>query len=1039
MNITKKKIIIICSAVLLVVGALSVFSYIRQQKELTRFKWIEMLCMEENIDGGSESDPYYLDVRRGNKYYDSVQSAAEHDIIPLTKRFKGKKKATGEFVAITAIRSVGENRLKLALDIEDGLDDSNYIDIALKYDLISEEKLDSAMTEDDCRDILDRLNSLYFSAFWKDDYEEVTYKDGVLEIPDKMVEFIGRENGEYTSIDCYDNVEISDGTVVVFTDERTGIKVAKKVLRADGYGLYELTDATLEETVSKLRVSDITEITAQDIINYYGLESASGSTETKTFPFNSESQGFTVKFESGDDDGSNWLKVSIVDNATGLKTELPAETLPALEEELSGEINISRIAVAGTVDYDVLEGFKCADVAVDADISAKAGLKVSSEKRIPLFKVTVPLAYGAAAINARINLVINTEGTVTLSADIPVMYNLGYDSKTGKLRNHNDISVENGSFTIDCKGSLDGELQSILSVLQICNIVDAEASVGANAEAKTENRKTGMVCTDVSIKAPVAKLSIFGDDEAESILNDVIGKVYDTDRLNWTFDSIAKEYSLHHEIGTDGTRRFVDQCTYDGKAAKATGEIEKPEEEEEILLDKTYAIQFDLGGGNTSPAFEFDYSGNWDLYDTGMSVDHSSQGIYLTNDRGGEIRLMHLSNIVDQGGGYGMRFDNAWTQKVADSSFRYGSFGDFAVAQMFLENGYSYYGGETEDWQEIWITQEDDNYRYSGKDRLHSMYGVLPESSLGTWDSLNPPRFTTVGGEKKVLMFEYTQGYDLGMIAYPPEDGWTEDELEEVLAILASFRIKKTTEFSSSSEEHDCDYGKVISTTASIACKDCGKTLLDYRFDRFELNGQYSQNAQKINEYLKEELEENYGQYLDEKNVNIEDKGISSICTEHEYQSEAICSSVMEVTLVGKKHLSVYMCENIEIPSAMRGGYVSYHSYLFNLDTGEQEGIAGLFSGSREEFKTLVAEKTVDHYLNATGYERSTLDYCFKNKEEVYDAAYKTVDIEDRPIKYTEDGIYYVFETGTLTGFTIDYVGEIFIPYSELTGGNTDF
>ena len=738
----------------------------RQDRDaVTRYEWIKALCDRENIEGYETNTPFYDDVDKGNEYYDYVQAAVERDIIPITETFDGDEASTGKFVALTAMRSVGAARIKLSLEIDDGISDDDFIDIAVEYELISKKALNKSMSAVECQQLLDKLDELYYTAFLRDDYEYIEYKDNVIVIPDERVVDYALDYSAVVVDPDYDN--FTEGSIIVFTDKTTHCAVARKIVGEGENGEYTLSVPEMDEVIEELKVSDIVDITAEDIFKYYGQQEKPSIVNTAFFntPHVYESKGFTVKVDTSSNTGDNRLEISVINNDTGAKIEIPNDIKLEDYEKYTGEFCVKQLTIATMVNWS--DGkMDYVDLAMDMDMHGEAGIESEIEKRIPLY-TTPPILIGQTGltVSIRLNLLVDAKGSITVLADIPVIYDIGYDSSKGGIKKQRNISVENGELLMDASGELSAEVEGILKFLEIMSIVDAEVRVGAIAEAKTEVRDTGMICGDVEAKAPVVRFAFCDDDDADSLL----GKFYDADRLETTLDAKAKQFHFHHEIYPDGKEAFVEECTYKGPEHKTAEERieEKIDERDRFTPDKdglfTYTTKYGIINAITCPTFKFDYPDNWMIteehFDPGNGI---IEEVVLEDQRGAQIIYMHYTEL----GNGGNTMISGETRKVAESKFvpsypagtdtDMSYLGAFAVARVCYGN-----------------TDEETNY---------DDYGVIPEKNLGSFEDVMGS-----DGIYELLSFEYPRA-KYCFVANPPLDGWTEQEREEMIGILASFR-----------------------------------------------------------------------------------------------------------------------------------------------------------------------------------------------------------------------------------------------------------
>ena len=172
----------------------------------------------------------------------------------------------------------------------------------------------------------------------------------------------------------------------------------------------------------------------------------------------------------------------------------------------------------------------------------------------------------------------------------------------------------------------------------------------------------------------------------------------------------------------------------------------------------------------TSPKFSFDYSDNWTVTaDECTPGEIISEQITLTSNSGSEISYMAHSSLDSSGGRDIVQYEFT---KVADSQFvpsyaagtdtDYSYLGNFVVAQVKAVGQYDMKTGE--------LMPFDGGVSYA----------VIPESCLGTHD------ITGLGGLQQELSFEYAS-YRM-FTATPSANGITDEELNEIIQILSSFR-----------------------------------------------------------------------------------------------------------------------------------------------------------------------------------------------------------------------------------------------------------
>ncbi|MDD3340051.1 MAG: hypothetical protein PHS82_14480 [Lachnospiraceae bacterium] len=191
---------------------------------------------------------------------------------------------------------------------------------------------------------------------------------------------------------------------------------------------------------------------------------------------------------------------------------------------------------------------------------------------------------------------------------------------------------------------------------------------------------------------------------------------------------------------------------------------------DEIALNHTYTTKFGETNLITYPRLLFAYPDNWSV--SLEEVTPYTERVVLTNERGANIEY---SQGKDPGSGQGYTYTafayRADVSKVADSNFvpgwiqgtDYSQLGKFMVAKVDVN-------GELD-------RQLDDEYTDIDGG---SFYVVAPESKIGTIEyipeTVNP-------------YSEFDFGYG-SFVAYAPDQQFTEQEVQEITQILASFRTE---------------------------------------------------------------------------------------------------------------------------------------------------------------------------------------------------------------------------------------------------------
>lgn len=541
------------------------------ENAVSRYEWIEMLTKRMGLQEYTTETPYFTDVALNNPYFVYVQSAAEQEIIETGTDFDGEDFATGQFIALTAMKIIGESKFRIYFGVDEVVTDNTYMEFALEHGLIEKEKLKKGFTREECEQVLETLKNLYFGEFWKDDYSNVVYRDGVIELTSKDVL---RSNIDGSKVVVTDDVinSCKAGTIIVFTQEDTGLKLAREITSIDADGTLMLNTVELEKAVETLTVSDITEVTFDDIVNYYCLnENISVSNNlmfqqqdmsfinARVFSGEVNSKGYTISVSTQGEDEKRCIAIQITENITGISYTLPISEKVKREDDYAAEINIDRICVGGQVDYSLWGGLKYAEAAVDAHATFKSEIKAEKEKKILLFQTPVSLGNGLIGADIQIYLVLSLDGNISFEAELPIEASVSYEKNRGLRNFDHHVSVEDPMIKVNCSASVELRIEPVLMVLGCPNVMDMELDIGVSAEAKVITQPNSQICADISISFPVMTVSVCGDDDIDTIIGDM--NVSGEWEIISSDDAPIKR-GLHYELLTGIKAQFVKECTY---------------------------------------------------------------------------------------------------------------------------------------------------------------------------------------------------------------------------------------------------------------------------------------------------------------------------------------------------------------------------------------------------------------------------------------------------------------------------------------------
>lgn len=777
-----------------------------EEDDISRYEWIEMLCEQNEMTDYQNSEPYYEDVDASNTYFPYIQSAVEWKLIDSGKKFEGDGYASGRFVALTAMKTIGEKKLQIYLETEEAITDSAYIELAIERELIEKEQLAKGLSAEECGQVLEKLKNIYFTEFWKDDYADVNYEEDVIQL---SAGDVLQSNADGTKIVVTDDVRntLEEGTVIVFEQESTGLKLARKITGVDSDGALSLGDVKIGYVVESLTVSDITELTFEDIVNYYGSAGDISAADnlnyqqvdaklinTTVFSADVNSKGFKLSLSTEGEDGDRHLEIEVTDNATGKSVTLPIHDKVESDCEYNAEIDIDKILIGGQVQYSIWNGgLEYAEVAVDAHSTLSGEISAGTEKKIPLWKTPVPLGNGVIGVDIQVNLVLSVDGKISFEAELPVELSLYYEKDKG-LRNWKpEISFENPTIEANCDASAMFGLEPTLVVLGCLNVMDAEADMGMTASAKVVTHPNSQVCAEISAAYPVITISVCGDGDADTL----IGKM--GLEKEWEIISSDKapfRFGLHYEVLPDKSQQFVKECTYSeaksaygkGKStyseAKSTKEYDKPNNENDVQMSNTYYTRYKEITGIDRPEFCFDYPDGWTITREEVVEDREDDTymqyygelVELTNDRGACVTYtQYKMDPGSVGTGSVFRYIVEYeVEKVKDSRLKptdISESGGLMVARIKELGGVDSEGSH---YNSDWVS-----------------YAVLPCNKEGL-QTTNIPGYYGMCSfyYPKPDSFQIESSYAINPYTFIAEGNgdFTEEEEKEVIAILSSFR-----------------------------------------------------------------------------------------------------------------------------------------------------------------------------------------------------------------------------------------------------------
>ena len=330
--------------------------------------------------------------------------------------------------------------------------------------------------------------------------------------------------------------------------------------------------AKLDEVVESLTVSDITDLTFDDIVNYCGLDenmssennlmsqqNSAGLINAAVFSGEVNSKGYKISVSTQGEDDKRCIAIQITDNETGVSYALPISDKVKREDEYSAEINIDKIYVGGQIDYSLLGGLKYAEAAVDVHATFKSEIKANEEKKISLFKTPVPLGNGLLAADIQIYLVLSVDGSLSFEAELPIEASVSYEKNRGLRNFDHHISLEDPMIEVNCTAGAGLRIEPVLIVLGCPNVMDVELDCGVSVGATVTTQPNSQICADLSVSFPIITISVCEDDEKDTIIGDM-GLSAEWEVM--TSDNAPIKKGLHYELGPGKRAEFVKECTY---------------------------------------------------------------------------------------------------------------------------------------------------------------------------------------------------------------------------------------------------------------------------------------------------------------------------------------------------------------------------------------------------------------------------------------------------------------------------------------------
>lgn len=741
--------------------------------DISKNEWIKLLCEYVGANENNSKKAYFEDVNEDDEFYSYIQAAVEWKFIDKQLKFDGNQKASGKFIALSAIKSIGDAKLSIYYEKENFTED-DYLEIAIENELIESAKMEIGISYEEAQNVIEKLDELSFSLFWPTNKGKIEYNDCVIEIEDEKIEKYDKSNEQIYFYEQSATIEAND----IISFNYNGFKIIRKI-KGINNNCYLLEIPDIEDAIKNLTVSDVKEMSIDDIKKYYGEENlevvksegiGDFTNISKIYSGEKEYNGFKIDALVNDD---GVLEIYVLDKDTGKKYKLPIEEkLPEDYSNFSASLDIDSLIVGAQVKYSGKNGVEYADVAVNIDSKFCSELAGTVEHSILLFETPTPLGCGLVGANIQIYLITTLDGKISIEAELPYQSDVHYEKEKGFRNINHELEVEEPTLYANAEMDVKTRVAPMLIICEILPILDVEIDESVCASAEIIDRETSQICADVSIAYPIIDVSVGCEEIKYEIFGVECSSLFSTLDLSKSWSVVSEDdafiiMNVHFESFPNGESQFVDECTYIER--KERDEKEEVEEIDAVRNRYTYKTRYEDVNKVTCPTFTFEYYDNW--FVSGEEIDYMEHDT-IQNQNGVTIEYYGMagsfgSTTADARAGY----FTATVTKVAESSFVAGAprgtdtdfswLGKFCVAEIKVykrEDGYS---------EEAEI--------FDGP----TYYAVIPESYLGEMSY-------STSGFLPSIAFEYNAC--TAFYASAPMGKFSDSDKEEVIQILSSFK-----------------------------------------------------------------------------------------------------------------------------------------------------------------------------------------------------------------------------------------------------------
>lgn len=526
---------------------------------ISRYEWMKMLCENYSVKEYQETTPYFSDVTADSPYFTYVQAAVEQGILQPEEYFNGDASVTGKYAAVTVCRAIGESAFVIYTGDEAAWTNDKYVEESVKLGILDAEQINRNLNETECTDLIGKALYVENTELWLDNYTDIEYKKGTYEVDDSVIESLAEDCNEIRLTEG----KYKKGNSLVFRNQQ-GFWVIKTITAVQD-GAYFLEDADLDSVLEKYYVSDVQDITLQDICSTgnWTMEDTnmlnttySSKNDLQMFPMEvwdksgeqelyGTDNSFTITL-SGDDDGDLEIKLEEKGGKTFTNT---LEGYP-VGSDTEVSIEIQNLKVKYRYDYWRANN----KILIECDSTITSKMTVEEDLvNIPIWEPVPNISFGDDTVNFSMGLYfnVNASGEVYFSFQMPV--SAGVENIGTIVKPVIQIKDINSPIAM-AEGELFGGLKFEIKA-SIFGQDGLEAGLGAGAKvtgSRTIRDLDGvnniLCCDDLKVTAPYFK---------------VYCNIKGFDDLKYE-EGLEIPYGLHVELYSSGTPKVaaVKECTY---------------------------------------------------------------------------------------------------------------------------------------------------------------------------------------------------------------------------------------------------------------------------------------------------------------------------------------------------------------------------------------------------------------------------------------------------------------------------------------------